>query len=95
MSKTMINTPKDFAKFVRQHNPNHLTGKALDVLYDYVMECLAEYKQASDTYWLEEYDVRHWYQCRVDKDTEGRINDGNEDGVWLHVLGNRYLTYDF
>ena len=96
MSKTMINTPKEFAKFVRQHNPRHLTGKALDVLYDYVMECRSDYHQASDTYWVEEYDVRHWYECRVEKDTDGqRIRTGNDEGIWLHVLGNRYLTYDF
>lgn len=95
MSKIVINTPKEFSKLVRTINPNHITGKALDVLYDYIMECRSIYDKASDAYSVEEYDVRYWYMCRVNEADRGLIINGNKEGTWLHVLGNRYLTYDF
>lgn len=91
-----INTPKQFASFVKASNPNRLTGLELDVLYEYTMEYNSTYIAASDDYEVSAYDISSWESVRItDKALLSKIRNGDEEGVWLHVLGNRYLTYPF
>lgn len=86
---------KQFKKYVKKHNPNHLTALEIDVLHTYITEVADVYNEQMGTFEICPSDINSWESIRVDEETRYRIETGREEGVYLHIRANRYVTYPF